>query len=143
MKSNFDGDRLRFEFHLAPPLLARRDPQTGEPKKMSFGPWLLKVFAALARLKFLRGTMFDPFGYTAERKMERRLVADYETLLGEIVAQLTPNNHRIAVELAMIPEKVRGFGPVKQRHLAAAKAEEAALREQFTAGAAPFLKAAE
>ena len=143
VKSNFDGDRLRFEFHLAPPLLARRDPQTGEPKKMSFGPWMLKVFAALAKLKFLRGTMFDPFGYTAERKMERRLVADYEILLGEIIEQLTPNNHRIAVELAMIPEKIRGFGPVKQRHLVAAKAEQAALREQFKAGAAPFLKAAE
>jgi indolepyruvate ferredoxin oxidoreductase len=143
VKSNFDGDRLRFEFHLAPPLLARRDPQTGEPKKMSFGPWMLKVFAALAKFKFLRGTMFDPFGYTAERKMERRLVADYEILLGEIVEQLTPNNHRMAVGLAMIPEKIRGFGPVKQRHLAAAKAEEAALRDQFKAGAAPFLKAAE
>ncbi len=143
VKSNFDGDRLRFEFHLAPPLLARRDPQTGEPKKMSFGPWMLKVFAALAKLKFLRGTMFDPFGYAAERKMERRLVADYEILLGEIIEQLTPNNHRIAVELAMIPEKIRGFGPVKQRHLVAAKAEQAALREQFKIGAAPFLKAAE
>jgi indolepyruvate ferredoxin oxidoreductase len=143
VKSSFDGDRLRFEFHLAPPLLARHDPQTGEPKKMSFGPWMLKVFAALAKLKFLRGTAFDPFGYTTERKMERRLVADYEKLLGEIVEQLTPNNHRVAVELAMIPEKIRGFGPVKQRHLAAAKAEEAALREQFSAGAAPFLKAAE
>jgi indolepyruvate ferredoxin oxidoreductase len=143
VKSNFDGDRLRFEFHLAPPLLARRDPQTGEPKKMSFGPWMLKVFAALAKFKFLRGTMFDPFGYTAERKMERRLVADYEILLGEIIEQLTPNNHRIAVELAMIPEKIRGFGPVKQRHLVAAKAEQAALREQFKVGAATFLKAAE
>jgi indolepyruvate ferredoxin oxidoreductase len=142
-KSSFDGDSLRFEFHLAPPMLARRDPQTGEPKKMSFGPWMLKVFTALAKLKFLRGTAFDPFGYTAERQMERRLIADYETLLGEIIEQLTPNNHRVAVELAMIPEKIRGFGPVKQRHLAAAKAEEAALREQFSAGAAPFLKAAE
>jgi len=143
VKSGFDGDRLRFEFHLAPPLLARRDPRTGEPKKMSFGPWMLKVFAGLAKLKFLRGTMFDPFGYTAERKMERRLVADYEKLLDEIVGQLTPGNHRIAVELAMIPEKIRGFGPVKQRHLAAAKAEEAALREQFNVGTPPFLKAAE
>jgi indolepyruvate ferredoxin oxidoreductase len=143
VKSGFDGDRLRFELHLAPPLLARRDPRTGEPKKMSFGPWMLWVFTVLAKLKFLRGTMFDPFGYTAERKMERRLVGDYEKLLGEIVEQLTPDNHRIAVGLAMIPEKIRGFGPVKQRHLAAAKAEEAALREQFKAGAAPFLKAAE
>ncbi|HEY6024216.1 MAG TPA: indolepyruvate ferredoxin oxidoreductase family protein, partial [Pseudolabrys sp.] len=143
VKSGFDGDKLRVEFHLAPPLLARHDPQTGEPKKMSFGPWMLNVFRALAKLKFLRGTAFDPFWHTAERQIERQLISDYEKLLGEIVEQLTPNNHRLAVELAMIPEKIRGFGPVKQRHLAAAKAEEAALREQFSAGAAPFLKAAE
>ncbi len=143
VKSTFDGDKLRFEFHLAPPLLARRNPETGEPKKMSFGPWMLKAFAILARFKFLRGTAFDPFGYTAERRMERRLVSEYEQLLGEIVERLTPDNHQVAVALAMIPEKIRGFGPVKQRHLAAAKAEEAVLREQFGSGAGAFLRAAE
>jgi indolepyruvate ferredoxin oxidoreductase len=143
VRSTFDGDKLRFEFHLAPPLLARRDPQTGEPKKMSFGPWMLRAFAVLAKLRVLRGTAFDPFGYTAERKTERRLVSEYDHLLGEICEHLTPTNHRIAVELAMIPEKIRGFGPVKQRHLAAAKAEEAALREQFRAGAPTLLRAAE
>jgi indolepyruvate ferredoxin oxidoreductase len=143
VKSTFDGDKLHFEFHLAPPLLARRDPETGEPKKISFGPWILKVFAVLAKLKFLRGTAFDPFGYTAERQMERRLVSEYERLLEEICERLTPNNHRSAVELAMIPEKIRGFGPVKQRHLAAAKGEEAALLEQFRTGAATLLRAAE
>ena len=143
VKSAFDGEKLRFEFHLAPPLLARRNPVTGEPKKMSFGPWILKVFAALAKLKFLRGTALDPFGYTAERQTERRLIAEYEKLLDELVEGLTQNNHQFAVALAMIPEKIRGFGPVKQRHLAAAKAEEAALLEQFRAGATTFLRAAE
>jgi len=143
VKSTFDGDRLRFEFHLAPPLLARRDPETGEPKKMSFGPWMLKAFAVLAKFKFLRGTALDPFGYTAERQRERRLVSEYEQLLEEICERLTPNNHRFAVELAMVPEKIRGFGPVKQRHLVAAKAEEAALREQFRTGAPTLLRAAE
>jgi indolepyruvate ferredoxin oxidoreductase len=143
VKSTFDGDRLRFEFHLAPPLLTRRDPQTGEPKKMSFGPWMLRAFAVMAKFKFLRGTVFDPFGYTAERQMERRLVTEYEQLLDELCGRLTPSNHRIAVELAMIPEKIRGFGPVKQRHLAAAKAEETALCEQFRAGAPTLLRAAE
>jgi indolepyruvate ferredoxin oxidoreductase len=143
VRSTFDGDKLSFEFHLAPPLLARRNPQTGEPRKMSFGPWMLKVFAVLAKFRFLRGTAFDPFGYAAERQMERQLISDYERLLSEIFERLTPDNHRVAVELAMIPEKIRGFGPVKQRHLAAAKAEEAALREQFRAGGTPFLKAAE
>jgi indolepyruvate ferredoxin oxidoreductase len=143
VKSSFAGDRLRFEFHLAPPLLARRDPLTGEPKKMSFGPWMLKAFAVLAKFKVLRGTALDPFGYTAERRTERQLISGYERLLNEMLEHLNPANHHVAVELAMIPEKIRGFGPVKQRHLAAAKAEEAALREQFLAGGAPFLKAAE
>jgi len=143
VKSTFEPGKLRFEFHLAPPLLARRNPETGEPKKMSFGPWMLKAFALLAKLKILRGTGFDPFGYTAERQMERRLIFDYERLLGDILDHLTPNNHAAAVALAMIPEKIRGFGPVKQRHLAAAKAEEAALREQFRAGAPTLLRAAE
>jgi indolepyruvate ferredoxin oxidoreductase len=143
VRSTFAGDELRFEFHLAPPLLARRNPETGEPRKMSFGPWMLKVFAVLAKFKFLRGTALDPFGYTSERRLERRLVSDYEHLLEEIFEHLTPANHHVAVALAMIPEKIRGFGPIKQRHLAAAKAEEAALREQFRAGATTFLKAAE
>ncbi len=143
VKSSFAGDRLRFEFHLAPPLLARRDPLTGEPKKMSFGPWMLKVFAVLAKFKFLRGTVLDPFGYTAERRTERQLISSYEHLLDEMLEHLNAASHHVAVELAMIPEKIRGFGPVKQRHLAAAKAEEAVLREQFLAGGAPFLKAAE
>jgi indolepyruvate ferredoxin oxidoreductase len=143
VKSTFDGDKLRFEFHLAPPLLARRDPNTGEPKKMSFGPWLLTVFAVLAKFKFLRGTSLDPFGYTSERRTERKLVADYVALLDDIAAHLTPDNHATAVALAAIPEKIRGFGPIQARHLSAAKAEEAALREQFASGAALILKAAE
>jgi indolepyruvate ferredoxin oxidoreductase len=143
VKSSFDGDKLSFEFHLAPPLLARRDPTTGEPRKMSFGPWMLPVFRMLAKLKFLRGTAFDLFGYSKERQTERRLIADYEYLLGEICEFLTPGNHRFAVGLAAIPEKIRGYGPVKERHLTAAKAEEAALREQFLSGSTPFLRAAE
>ncbi len=143
VKSNFDGDKLSFEFHLAPPLLARRDPETGEPRKMSFGPWMLTVFKLLAKLKVLRGTAFDLFGYSKERRTERRLIADYEYLLGEICEFLTPGNHRFAVGLAAIPEKIRGYGPVKERHLTAAKAEEAALRDQFLSGSTAYLKAAE
>jgi indolepyruvate ferredoxin oxidoreductase len=143
VKNTFDGDNLRFEFHLAPPLLARRDKVTGEAKKMSFGPWLLGVFRVLAKFKFLRGTLLDPFGYTAERRTERRLIAEYCDLLADIAARLTLDNHDLAVALAALPEKIRGFGHVKQRHLAAARAEEAALREQFRTGTAPFLKAAE
>ena len=110
---------------------------------MSFGPWMLTVFRLLAKLKFLRGTALDPFGYVAERRIEQQLVRDYETLLDELLAKLAPDNHYLAVGLAAIPEKIRGFGHVKLRHLAAAKADEAALLEQFRAGGAPLLKAAE
>jgi indolepyruvate ferredoxin oxidoreductase len=143
VKSTFDGGNLRFEFHLAPPLLARRDKVTGEPKKMSFGPWLLGAFRVLKKFKVLRGTPLDPFGYTAERRTERRLISEYSAIMADIVEHLTPSNHRLAVELASLPEKIRGFGHVKRRHITAAKAEETALREQFRSGSAPFLKAAE
>jgi len=142
VKSSFDGD-LRFEFHLAPPLLAKVNPSTGEPKKMSFGPWMLTAFGVLAKFKFLRGTPLDPFAYSADRRTERQLLADYEALIDRIVNELTPFNHQVAVGLASIPEKIRGFGPVKHRHITAAKAEEAALLEQFGTVATPFLKAAE
>jgi indolepyruvate ferredoxin oxidoreductase len=141
--TTFDGDNLRFEFHLAPPLLARRDKTTGLPRKMSFGPWLLPLFRILAKLKFLRGTSFDPFGNSPERRTERKLIDDYRALLREIGANLTPANHHLAVALTSIPEKIRGFGHVKQRHLAAAKAEEAMLLEQFRAGAPALREAAE
>jgi indolepyruvate ferredoxin oxidoreductase len=143
VKNEVAGESLTLKFHLAPPLLARKDPVTGVARKMTFGPWLLPAFRLLAKFKGLRGTPLDIFGYTEERRTERRLIADYETLLGEIVAKLTPDNHALAVGLAAIPEKIRGFGHVKARHLVAAKADEAALLEQFRSGQAPVLKAAE
>jgi indolepyruvate ferredoxin oxidoreductase len=138
----FDGQDLRFEFHLAPPLLARKDPATGVPRKMSFGPWMMTGYKLLAKLKRLRGTAFDIFGYTHERKTERQLIQDYEALVAEIVAGLTPDNHALALGLANIPEKIRGFGHVKARHLDIAKKEEAALLAEFRAGPKPELKLA-
>ncbi|MBI4273143.1 MAG: indolepyruvate ferredoxin oxidoreductase family protein [Rhizobiales bacterium] len=137
------GEKLRFEFHLAPPLLSWRKDANGEPRKMAFGPWMLGAFRLLARLKSLRGTPLDPFGYSRERRTERKLIADYERMLDEVISGLDPANHPLAVGLAAIPEKIRGFGPVKTRHLRAAKADEAALLEQFRSGSAPLLKAAE
>jgi indolepyruvate ferredoxin oxidoreductase len=140
--AEFDG-KLRFTFQLAPPLLARRDPATGEPRKMTFGPWMMRAFGLLAKLKFLRGGSFDLFGRTEERRTERKLIADYEAMLDEVLGKLTPENHHLAVGLAAIPEKIRGFGHVKLRHLAAAKADEAALFDQFRTGPPHVLKAAE
>ena len=86
--------RRKLEFHLAPPLLARRDKATGEPRKMRFGAWMLPVFRLLAKGKGLRGTAWDVFGYTAERKLERQMIADYEKLLDEIAERLSPAHAR-------------------------------------------------
>jgi indolepyruvate ferredoxin oxidoreductase len=141
-QADFDGD-MRFQFHLAPPLFAPRDRMTGLPRKINVGPWILPVFKMLAKLKFLRGTVFDPFGHTNERRTERKLIEDYEAMLGEILQKLDAGNHHVAIALAAIPEKIRGFGHVKMRHLADAKAEEASLLDRFRGGSPPFLKAAE
>jgi indolepyruvate ferredoxin oxidoreductase len=110
---------------------------------MTFGPWMMRVFGLLAKLKFLRGTAFDIFGRSEERRTERKLVADYEAMLEEVLSKLTGENHHLAVGLAAIPEKIRGFGHVKARHLAAAKADEAVLLDQFRSGKPHLLKAAE
>jgi indolepyruvate ferredoxin oxidoreductase len=125
---------MRFNFHLAPPLFARPDPVTGEPRKITFGPWMMGAFRLLAKLKGLRGGRLDPFGYTHERRTERQLIADYHALVGEIAGKLTAGNLPLAVALASVPEKIRGFGHVKERHLKQAKAEEADLLARFRAG---------
>jgi indolepyruvate ferredoxin oxidoreductase len=141
--SELGGERQRLYVHLAPPLLARRDKVTGEPRKMTFGPWIFPLFRGLAKLKLLRGTAFDPFGRSAERRTERALIAEYEAVIDEVLRRLNADNHHLAVGLAAVPEKIRGFGHVKMRHLKAAKADEAALLDQFRAGRTPLLKAAE
>jgi indolepyruvate ferredoxin oxidoreductase len=130
LAAQFEGD-YRLEFHLAPPLLAERDPATGELKKRGYGPWVLRAFALLARLKRLRGTALDPFGYSAERRTERQLIADYEATIERVLARLSPANHGLAVELAGVPEHIRGYGHVKDRHLADAKRREAELWRDF------------
>jgi indolepyruvate ferredoxin oxidoreductase len=140
--STFAGDALRLRVHLAPPLLSPRDKITGRPRKFVFGPWIFAVFRALAPLKFLRGSAVDPFGWTVERRAERTLIRDYEAMLEDILAKLSPENHHIAVALASLPDKIRGFGPIKMKSIDAAKAEEAALTGQFRNGPA-LLKAAE
>jgi indolepyruvate ferredoxin oxidoreductase len=143
VRREVDGENLRLYVHLAPPLLARPDKVTGEPKKMTVGPWIFPLFRVLAKFKFLRGSALDPFGYSKERRTERALVREYEAMLEEVLPRLNGENHPIAVGLAVIPEKIRGFGHVKMRHLKAAKADEAALLDQLRAGIAPLLKAAE
>jgi indolepyruvate ferredoxin oxidoreductase len=139
----FEGD-YTIEFNLAPPIIAERDPETGHLKKRKFGPWMMTAFRFLAGLKGLRGTALDIFGRTPERRMERQLIVDYFALIEEIVATLTPANHRIAVALAAVPEHIRGYGHVKETHLKTAKAREAELLAQYRAPTpAPFAQAAE
>ena len=137
----FEGD-LRMEVHLAPPIMGRKDAQ-GRPVKTAFGPWMFKAFGVLAKFRFLRGTPLDIFGRTEERRTERKLIKDYEALIGEVLKDLTAENHSLAVALASIPEKIRGFGHVKEQHLKKAKAEEQELLAQFRAGPAPVKIAAE
>ncbi|HET7132324.1 MAG TPA: DUF6537 domain-containing protein, partial [Gammaproteobacteria bacterium] len=132
IRGMFEGD-YRVAFHLAPPLFSRVDPLTGEPRKMRFGPWVLPFFGALKRLKFLRGTRLDPFGYTAERRMERALIAEYERTLEELLAGLSPQNHALAIEIASLPEEMRGFGHIKKRNVEAARRKAAELLARFTA----------
>ncbi|MCA3565151.1 MAG: indolepyruvate ferredoxin oxidoreductase family protein [Methylocystis sp.] len=142
LQAEFDGD-IRLEFHLAPPLLGKKDAQ-GNPVKTAFGPWMLKAFGVLAKLKRLRGTGLDIFGYSAERRMERQLIGEYEGMIDYVAARLNPANHAIAVGLASVPEKIRGFGHVKERHAAAALAEREALMARFNAPQpAPLPMAAE
>jgi indolepyruvate ferredoxin oxidoreductase len=131
----FEG-RYRLAFHLAPPLLARRDPATGAPRKMRFGGWIVPLFRILAKARRIRGTLFDPFGYTSERRMERRLVEDYRKLILEtVLPALTASNHEAAVAVAEAAQAVRGFGHVKLRTLKTAEALEAAALARFRSAA--------
>ena len=133
LAASFEGD-LRLTFHLAPPVLAGRDPVTGEPRKRAFGPWMWRVLGLVAKMRFLRGTPFDPFGHTAERRMERRLIDEYFETVEELVAGLRPENVALAVEIASVPEQIRGYGHVKQRNVAEAEAAKTALIERWRTG---------
>ena len=130
--SQFEGD-YTLRFHLAPPTLNKADAKTGEAKKSTYGPWMLPAFRVLAKLRRFRGGALDVFGRSDERRRERALIGDYEALVDELLARLTPVNYALAVSLASIPEHIRGYGHVKERHLKDAKAREAALLERFRA----------
>ncbi|MDH4655663.1 MULTISPECIES: indolepyruvate ferredoxin oxidoreductase family protein [unclassified Pseudomonas] len=132
LDAQFQGD-YHLEFHLAPSWLAKADPVTGEPRKRRFGPWMLKAFGVLAGFKFLRGSAFDPFGYSEERKLERDLIAEYEATVDLLIKELKPSNYAAAVALAELPEQIRGYGPVKERALAKVREQEKQLRARLTA----------
>ena len=131
LMETFQGTK-KVTVHLAPPLLSPRDPNTGHLVKREFGPWVFGAFKILAILKGLRGTAFDPFGHTSERKQERQLIAEYEALLETLSRGLTAENLPLAVEIASLPMTMRGFGHVKMKNVAEAKRKEAELLAAFT-----------
>jgi indolepyruvate ferredoxin oxidoreductase len=126
----FEGD-YKLTFHLAPPMMNPPDPVTGEAKKSVFGPWMMTAFSVLSKFKGLRGTAFDIFGYSEERKMERQLIADYEKALDELLSKVSADSYDLAVDIASIPEFIRGYGNVKHQHFVEAKKREWELLEKF------------
>jgi indolepyruvate ferredoxin oxidoreductase len=138
--SAFDGVR-QVHFHMAPPLLARRDKVTGEPRKLTLGPWIMPLLRLLAKARWLRGTMLDPFGYTSERRTERRLITEYELLLDQIMAGLSSRTHASFVALAELPLEIKGFGDIKAASIRRAEMRRATLmadvsRRELTLSAA-------
>ncbi|MFK3798894.1 indolepyruvate ferredoxin oxidoreductase family protein [Pseudomonas sp. NPDC088444] len=131
--TQFEGD-YRLEFHLAPSWLAKRDSQGGTPRKRSFGPWMLKAFGVLKTFKFLRGTAFDPFGRSLERRQERALIERYVADIDLILTQLTPTNRHTALSLARLPERIRGYGHVKEAAMNAAALQAERLRQSLISG---------
>ena len=116
LEQQFEGD-YQIRFHMAPPIIGKKDNVTGLPIKTTFGPWMERMLPLLAKFKFLRGTPFDPFGRSDDRRMERKLIHQYEQIVNEIMSGLTAENHRLAIELASYPEFIRGYGHIKRQHV--------------------------
>ncbi|WP_071673298.1 indolepyruvate ferredoxin oxidoreductase family protein [Nioella nitratireducens] len=137
----FEGD-LKLTYHLAPPMLSGKD-DAGRPRKRAFGAWMGTGYKVLARMKRLRGTPFDPFGYSSERKMERALIKQYERDMAEILGAVTLETRQVALHLAELPRQIRGYGPVKEASVAAAEKRREELLAAFRSGGAPIATAAE
>ncbi len=134
LEGQFEGD-YSLRFHMAPPIFARKDPRTGVPRKMTLGPRTMSALKLLTRLKGLRGTWFDPFGHTAERKMERALVKEYRQTIDQLVAGLTSDNLAQAATIAALAENIRGFGHVKAANVDKYRTDLARLMQSYTAPA--------
>ncbi|WP_296259791.1 MULTISPECIES: indolepyruvate ferredoxin oxidoreductase family protein [unclassified Pseudomonas] len=133
LQAQFEGD-YRLEFHLAPSWLAKRDPTNGTPRKRSFGPWMLKAFNVLAKFRFLRGTALDPFGRSVERRQERELIERYVADVELILEHLNAGNRHTALSLARLPERIRGYGYVKESAMKAAALQATRMRQSLISG---------
>jgi indolepyruvate ferredoxin oxidoreductase len=140
LKGMFAGD-LRVKFHLAPPIIAKKNPITGHLQKRAFGPWMLAGFKILAKFKSLRGGAFDVFGKTEERRMERALRDEYELKMLRLIKDMSTQTHDIAVRIAEIPDQIRGFGHVKEKSVADAAIAEAQLWAAYEAARAAPVRA--
>ncbi len=129
VQAMFEGD-FKLNYHLAPPMIAKKNDK-GELQKQKFGPWMLTAFKVLSKFKGLRGTALDPFGRTEERKMERALVTQYEASIEEVLQTLDAGNHAAAVDIARIPELIKGYGHVKARNVELAQQQWAAAMAAF------------
>jgi indolepyruvate ferredoxin oxidoreductase len=130
LKTTFE-DGFTLHFHMAPPIIAGKDPVTGHREKRQFGPWMMFGFRILKKFKFLRGTSLDLFGLQADRKMERALIGEYETIFHEVAANLTPGNYDVAAQLAVLPQKMRGYGHVKEKNVAETKLIQQQMLAEF------------
>ena len=130
INETFEGN-FKINFHLSPPIFYKKDKVTGNPLKMNFGSWALNLFKFISKFKFLRGTIFDIFGYFEERKIERLLINKYKNLIQEICPKLTTDNYSIAVEIASVPDQIRGFGYIKKKNIEIAKNCENRLMSMF------------
>lgn len=130
LSEKFEG-KFRLKFHLAPPIFARRDKATGQLIKSEYGGGIVYAFRLLAPLKFLRGTVFDPFGHTSERRAERQLIEDYFAMIQRRIAGLKPERIPLLVKLAQVPEMIRGYGHIKEGSIAKARAEQARLEQEL------------
>ena len=130
IRDAFEGD-FSLHYSLAPPLFAARDGETGKLKKRLYGPWIMSAYRVLAKLKFLRGTKLDMFGYSAERRDERGHIDAYEATVRELLGDLTRDNHALAVKIARLPLKMRGFGHIKQANVEAVQARETELMDYW------------
>jgi indolepyruvate ferredoxin oxidoreductase len=126
LRDQFEDD-FKFKFNLAPPLLGGGTDALGRPRKRAFGAWMMPVFRLLAKMRALRGTAFDIFGYSADRRLERDLIAGYEKDVAHVLSVLSPPNLDTAIEILSLPDRIRGYGPVKEKSVQDAKARYAQL----------------
>lgn len=141
IESQFEGD-YTIRYHLAPPILSKKDPITGHARKREFGPWIMPVFKTLAKLKHLRGTPLDIFGYTTERRMERRLLREYTSMIETLANTLSQNNYQAAQQLAELPDNIRGYGHVKLESVASYEEQRNAIYDNLDKPATPTATAA-